>query len=145
NDYSLYGAYLIVTFIEPAAPDRQILINDEFDLVYSGTARQVTGAEATVYANFSELDTGDIAGAEAVVILASAGDSGKSKFFFNSNEYPGFWGDYNATPQIGFSVYDVTAAVSSGANEARLQSYDAGSGGDNMYAMTTILIVENAA
>lgn len=143
NDYSLYGAYLVVTFIDPAAGDRQILINDEFDMVYAGSARSVSSSEATVYANFSELDTGNMAGGTAVAILASAGDSGKSKFFFNNNEYTGFWTDYMSGPQIGFSVYDVTDALTTGVNEARLQSYDAGSGGDNMYAMTTILIVES--
>ncbi len=143
NDYSIYGAYLVVTFIDPATTDKQILINDEFDMVYAGSARAVSSDEATVYANFSELDTGNMAGGTAVAILASAGDSGKSKFFFNSNEYTGFWTDYQSGPQIGFSVYDVTDALTTGVNEARLQSYDAGSGGDNMYAMTTILIVDN--
>ncbi len=142
NDYSLYGAYLVVTYIDPATTDKQILINDEFDMVYAGSARSVTSDEATAYADFSELDTSDMADGTAVAILASAGDSGKSRFFFNSNEYTGFWTDYMSGPQIGFSVFDVTGALTTGENEARLQSYDAGSGGDNMYAMTAILIVE---
>jgi len=45
-------------------------------------------------------------------------------------------------PQLGFSVYDVTGALQDGANEARLQSYDSGTSGDNMYAATVILVAE---
>jgi len=142
NDYALYGAYLVVTYGDRAATEKQIWINEEFDMLYSGSARSVTSDEGTAYAVFAGVDTAGMAGAEAVAVLASAGDAGKSRFFFNEDEYTGFWADYLATPQIGFSVYDVTGAISSGGNTARLQSYDSGSGGDNMYAMTTILIVE---
>ena len=145
NDYSLYGAYLVVTYSDSATTEKQIWINEEFDMVYSGSARSVTSDEGTTYAVFAGIDTTDMTGAEAVAILASAGDTGKSRFFFNEYEYTGFWEDYIATPQIGFSVYDVTDALSSGENTARLQSYDSGNGGDNMYAMTTILIVEKSA
>ncbi len=142
NDYSLYGAYLVVTYSDRATTEKRIWINEEFDMVYAGSARSVTSDEGTAYAVFAGIDMTDMASAETVAVLASAGDAGKSRFFFNSDEYTGFWEDYMATPQIGFSVYDVTGALSSGENTARLQSYDAGSGGDNMYAMTTILIVE---
>ncbi|NMC88392.1 MAG: PGF-pre-PGF domain-containing protein, partial [Methanomicrobiales archaeon] len=93
------------------------------------------------YAPFTNVDTDDILSARAVAILYSAGDAGKSKFFFNDQEYAGFWTDYQADPQLGFSVYDVTGALQDGANEARLQSYDPGTSGDNMYAATVILVV----
>jgi len=98
-----------------------------------------------VYAPFSGVDMTGMESATAVAILASAGDAAKSKFFFNSQEYSGFWDDYMATPQVGFSIYDVTGILTTGENEARLQSYDAGPGGDNMYAMTAILIVKGTA
>ena len=59
--------------------------------------------EATAYANFAGVDSSGVANAQAIAILASAGDASKSKFFFNSNEYTGFWSNYLGTPQIGFS------------------------------------------
>lgn len=142
NDYALWGAYLIVTYSDPAATEKQIFINDEFDMVQSQSQYSVTTDEATVYATFAGVDTTGAANAQAIAILASAGDADKSKFFFNSNEYTGFWADYLSTPQIGFSVYDVTSALTSGVNEARLQSVDPGTKGDNMYAMNTILVIE---
>ncbi len=144
NDYALFGAYLVVIYGDRGTTEKRIWINEEFDMVYAGSARSVTSDEATAYAVFAGVDTTDMNSAEAVAVLASAGDAGKSKFFFNGNEYSGFWTDYLATPQIGFSAYDVTGTLASGENVARLQSYDSGSGGDNMYAMTTILVVEKA-
>ncbi|OPX72975.1 MAG: PKD domain protein [Methanoregulaceae archaeon PtaU1.Bin059] len=144
NDYALFGAYLVVIYGDRGTTEKRIWINEEFDMLYAGSARSVTSEEATAYAVFAGVDTTDMASAEAVAVLASAGDAGKSRFFFNEDEYTGFWADYLATPQIGFSVYDVSGAIASGENVARLQSYDSGSGGDNMYAMTTILVLEKA-
>ncbi len=142
QNYGIYGAYLIVTYSDPSTTEKHIWINDEFDMVQSQAQYSVTSDEATVFATFANVDNTNVASAQAVAILASAGDTDKSKFFFNSNEYPGFWADYLSGSQIGFSVYDVTSALASGANEARLQSYDPGTKGDNMYAMNTILVVE---
>ena len=145
NDYFLYGAYLVVVYEDPATTEKRILINEEFDMVCSRASYSVDDEEATVYAPFSGVNTTDLAGAQVIAVLASADEKEKSKFFFNDQEYPGFWEDYQSTPQIGFSVYDVTDALQDGANEARLQSFDTGSGGDSMYAMTTILVTEYAA
>lgn len=142
NDYALWGAYLVVIYSDSGATNKQIFINDEFDMVCSRASYSVNNTEATVFAPFSGVDTSNLGSAQAIAILASAGDTDKSKFFFNSNEYTGFWADYRSTPQLGFSVYDVTAALQRGDNEARLQSYDTGTNGDNMYAMNTILVVE---
>jgi len=143
NNNGIYGAYLVVVYQDPATTVKKIWINDECDILNAGTARSATSDEATAFANFAGVDTSGGVSARAVAILASAGDSGKSKFFFNSNEYTGFWLDYQSTPQVGFSVYDVTSALQSGANEAGLQSLDPGTNGDNMYAMNVILVVEN--
>jgi PKD repeat protein len=142
NDYSLWGAYLVVVYSDPATREKQIIINDGFDMLYSRSSYSVTSEEATACADFFVADADNIENAEVIAILASAGDSGKSKFFFNGEEYTGFWADYLATPQIGFSTYNVTDKLASGSSEARFQSYDSGSGGDNMYAMNAILVLE---
>jgi PKD repeat protein len=153
NDYLLWGAYLVVTYSDPATTEKQIRINDEFDMVSSSINHptykySVNDAEATVYAPFTGIDISGVDNANVIAIVAesnpggTSSDTGKSKFFFNSNEYTGFWADYISTAKIGFSVFDVTSALASGSNEARLQSYDSGTGGDNFYAMNTILVVE---
>ncbi len=142
NQNGIYGAYLIVIYEDAGKSLKKIWVNDEMDILYAGSVRSVSSEEATAYANFAGVSTTDIVNAEAIAILQSASDSGKSKFFFNSQEYTGFWSGYLSSPQIGFSVYDVTSALTSGENVARVQSYDSGSGGDNMYATNVILIVE---
>ena len=111
-------------------------------MVCSRASYSVNNDEATVYAPFSGIDTAGITGARAIAILASANEAGKSKFFFNDQEYTGFWEDHEGDPQIGFSVYDVTDVLQDGTNEARIQSFDAGANGDSMYAMATILVTE---
>jgi len=144
NDYSINGAYLIVVYQDAGTTVKKIWINDEYDNVWSRSTYSTNNDEATAYANFAGVDSSGVANAQAIAILASAGDASKSKFFFNSNEYTGFWSNYLGTPQIGFSPYDVTAALTSGANTAKLQSYDTAGNGDNMYVMNTILIVEKS-
>ncbi|WP_342686014.1 DUF3344 domain-containing protein [Methanoculleus sp. UBA291] len=145
NDYGLYGAYLVVVYEDASETEKTILINDEFDMLYARASYAATSDEATAYASFPSVDTTDLLNARAIAVLFSAGDAEKSKFFFNDREYPGFWIDYQTGPQLGFSAYNVTDAVLDGANEARLQSYDPGSNGDNMYAATAILILEYPA
>ncbi len=142
NNNAIYGAFLIVVYEHASEKQRQIWINEEMDSLYAGTSRSVSSEEATAYTNFYDVINTDLSSAKAVAILQEANENGKSKFFFNTQEYTGFWPDFEATLGFGFSVYDVTDALKSGDNEARLQSYDAGSGGDNMYATNVILIVE---
>jgi PKD repeat protein len=144
-DYGMYGAYMVVVYEHAGETNKQIFVNEEMDFVWSNPAYSVNDDEATVHAPFAGVDVTDMQSARAIAIVAgaSASDAGKSKFFFNSNEYTGFWPDYQTTPQLGFSVYDIASAVTSGANEARLQSYKGTAvNGDNNYPLNTILVVE---
>jgi PKD repeat protein len=142
NNYGIYGAYIVVVYSDATTTEKKIWINDECDILASGTSLSATSEEATAYAPFAGVDTTGMSGARAIAILSNANEDGKSKFFFNSNEYTGFWSAYLTGPQVGFSSYDVTAALTPGNNTARLQSYDPGTKGDNMYAQNVILIVE---
>nr|WP_202798128.1 DUF3344 domain-containing protein [Methanocella conradii] len=144
NNYGIYGAYLVVVYEDNNATWKKVWINDECDILASKSTYSVTSDEATAYATFAGVNNSDVKSARAIAILSSAADTGKSKFFFNGNEYTGFWQDYMTSPQIGFSAYDVKDALASGDNTARLQSYDTGNGGDSMYAQNVILVVEHA-
>ncbi|KAF5052528.1 hypothetical protein DSECCO2_407910 [anaerobic digester metagenome] len=142
NNYGIYGAYLVVVYSDPGTTERKVWINDECDILASGTTQLATSDEATAYAPFAGVSTSGISSARAIAILSNANEDGKSRFFFNNNEYAGFWSSYLSVPQVGFSSFDVTSALSEGENVARLQSYDTGSGGDSMYAQNVILVVE---
>ena len=142
NNYGIYGAYLVVVYNDPAATEKKIWINDEFDLLTSKGSYAVSNEEATAYASFSDVNATGISKAAAIAALASGNDDNKSKFVFNDNEYTGFWPDYQTTPQIGFSSYNVTGAILNGTDTARVQSYDTGTGGDSMSAMNVILVAD---
>lgn len=144
NNYGIYGTYLVVVYENPSASEKQVIINDGFDMLYAKASYAVSSEEATAYAPFSGVDTGGMTDSRAIAILAAANEAGKSRFFFNGDEYGGFDPAYLSGPQIGFSEYNVTAAIQPGSNEARLQSYDSGTGGDNMYALTAILVIGKA-
>ncbi|WAI00259.1 DUF3344 domain-containing protein [Methanogenium organophilum] len=144
NDYGIYGAYLVVVYEDPETAPRAIWLNEEFDMIYSYTTYSVNDTEATVFAPFTGVVTDEVEKATAVTILGGAGDENKSAFIFNGQEYEGFWTDYLRDPQVGFSVYDVTDALTDGDNEAAMQSRMVENKGDNMYAMTTILMAQSA-
>jgi len=137
---ALYGSYLIVVYQDSNTTLKTIYINDGADLLCSRTDYSINDTEATTYANFNNVNITDMGSAKAIAILASASDTDKSKFFFNNQEYTGFWNDYISSPNIGFSQYDVSNAIQSGLNAATLQSYNTGTNGDNILVLGTILI-----
>ncbi|WP_321421164.1 DUF3344 domain-containing protein [uncultured Methanobacterium sp.] len=145
NNYALYGAYLIVVYQDNTTTMKKIYINDGFDMLCSRETYSVNDTEATSNSNFQDVNTSNLGNAKAIAILASAGDNGKSKFYFNGVEYTGFWNQYQNGPQTGFSTYDVTSALTNGLNTAGIQSYDPTPGntttyGDNMYVLGSILV-----
>jgi len=137
---SLYGSYLVVIYEDPNTAFKRIYINDGADMLCSNPTYSTNDEQATAYANYN-LNTNKMSNAQLVAILASAGDENKSKFFFNGQEYTGFWNSYNKTTQTGFSLYDITTAVLNGFNTAALQSYNNGTNGDNMVALGSILVI----
>ncbi|MDI9395110.1 MAG: DUF3344 domain-containing protein, partial [Euryarchaeota archaeon] len=143
SNYGLYGAYLVVVYSDSTTTEKKIWINDGFDLLASKNSYAVSSEEATAYSLFGDVNATGVSKATAIAIIASGNDESRSKFFFNANEYTGFWPDYQTDTQIGFSSYNVTEAIESGMFiSSRVQSYDAGAGGDSMSAMNVILVVE---
>ena len=137
---SLYGSYLVVIYEDTTTSYKRIYINDGADMLCSNPTYGTNDDQATAYANYN-LNTSKMTSAQLVAILASAGDTNKSKFFFNGQEYTGFWNDDNGTTQTGFSLYNITSSVLNGFNTAALQSYNNGTNGDNMVALGTILVL----
>jgi hypothetical protein len=142
NNNALYGSYLLLIYQNSSETYKKILINDQCDLLYSGTTRHVTNEEATTYGNFADVNTHNMTKAKLLAILPSAGDVNKSKMFFNGSEYEGFWTGYLTDPQISFKEYDITGAIQNGSNESRYQSFMVSGSGDNMFVANGILITE---
>jgi PKD repeat protein len=144
--YAIYGAYLVVVYQDPATTVKKIWINDEFDLLYSGAARSVSNEEATTYAPFTGVDNTGVATANVIVIAPSADEVKtpiSSTFFFNTQTFTTAFGTgYLSTPQIAFKQYDVKSALTTGADEARMQSTISGTSGDFMAVSNAILVVE---
>ncbi|EKQ52097.1 MAG: PDK repeat-containing protein [Methanobacterium sp. Maddingley MBC34] len=138
---SLYGGYLVVIYQDANATYKKIYINDGADLLCSSNSFSVNDTEATAYANYKSISTANMSNASMVVVLASADKANQSKFFFNGHEYTGFNTAYNSTSQTGFSVYDVFSNMQNGSNLAGIQSYNNGTTGDNMVALSSILII----
>ena len=139
---ALYGSYLLIIYEHENETTKKIWINEETDMLYSKTDYGVNDTEATAYANFNLNNINMLKNATTIIIMASANEANKSKFYFNNNEYTGFWQDYLTGPQIGFSKYQIKEAIQAGENIARIQSYNNGSNGDNMVALQSILILE---
>ncbi|HOK72486.1 MAG TPA: DUF3344 domain-containing protein [Methanothermobacter sp.] len=139
---ALYGSYLLIIYEHENETTKTIMINEEADMLYSRTDYGVNNTEATAYANFSNINSNIVKNATTIIIMASANEANKSKFYFNNQEYTGFWQDYLSGPQIGFSTYNIKEALQNGTNTARIQSYNNGSNGDNVVALGSILILE---
>ncbi len=75
NNYGIYGTYLIVVYENPFLGEKQVIINDGFDMLYAKSSYAVSSDEATAYAPFSGADTAGMTGSRAVAILAAANES----------------------------------------------------------------------
>ncbi|MGE0064311.1 MAG: DUF3344 domain-containing protein [Methanobacteriales archaeon] len=143
SNLALYGSYIIIIYEDSNETYKRIWINQEADMLYSRPDYGVNDTEATAYAVFNNVQK--TSNAMIIAVLASANEANKSKFYVNNQEYPGFWTAYNATTQMGFSIYNVTEALTNGTNILAFQSYNNGSNGDNMVAYQAILITEYKA
>ena len=144
NNNGLYGSYLLVIYEDENEPVRKIWINEECDLLYSGTTRFVSDEEATSSAPFAGAGVDGLDEARVLAILFSANEAGKSVFIFNGQDYGDLSPGFLAGPQVTLSEFDVTGSVVSGENSALFRSVMVGASGDNMVAAGAVLITEYA-
>ena len=139
----LYGSYLIVVYQDPNTTNKTIIINDGCDLLCSNPKYSVNDTEAAAYANFQNVNTSKAVNAKVIDVLASAdGDGGANQAFFNGNVVGSFNSDYLKDPEIGFSLFNITSLLQNGTNTAAMQSHNNATKGDNMVALSSLLIVE---
>ena len=136
---SIRGMLLVVIYADDSEPQRTIIMNEGFDLLYGGSAKCTTPEEATAFAPFAGA-IGDIGNKSArlITVAPGAGDPNEGELIFNGHTWTDVWNFAGAT-QIGINDRNVTDYLDT-TNEAGFQS-----SGDYMEASNAILVVEYPA
>ena len=136
---SIRGMLLVVIYADDSEPQRTIIMNEGFDLLYGGSGKCTTPEEATAYAPFAGA-IGDIGNKSArlITVAPGAGDPNEGELIFNGHTWTDVWNFAGAT-QIGINDRNVTDYLDT-TNEAGFQS-----SGDYMEASNAILVVEYPA
>ena len=133
---SIRGMLLAVIYADDSEPQRQIFVNEGFDLLYGGSGKCTTPEEATAFAPFAGAIE-DIANKSARLITVAPGAGpNEGELIFNGNVWNDVWNFAGAT-EIGIDDRDVTSHLLAENNEAASQS-----SGDYMEASNAILVVE---
>ena len=134
---SIRGMFLVVIYADDSEPQRTIIMNEGFDLLYGGSAKCTTPEEATAFAPFAGA-IGDIGNKSArlITVAPGAGDPNEGELIFNGHTWTDVWNFAGAT-QIGIDDRDVTAYLQGENNEAGFQSSE-----DWMEASNAVLVVE---
>jgi hypothetical protein len=135
GNVSMRGMLLVVIYADDSEPQRQIFVNEEFDLLYGGSSKCTTPAEATAYATFPGIDD-PVNKSARLITVAPGADGPEGDLIFNGQIWTDVW-SFTTSAQIGIDDRDVTTFLNATANEAGFQS-----SGDYMEASNAILVVE---
>ncbi len=117
------GMELVVTYEDPTATEKQIFVNEGFDLLYASPSYYTTEETATAYAPFTgaSITLGNVKQATLTTFI-NRGGSGitRGTMFFNGEEYPNYW--TIAGPEIGVNTTDVTAYLKETGNTVAFRS-----------------------
>ncbi|MDD5188124.1 MAG: DUF3344 domain-containing protein, partial [Methanoregula sp.] len=117
------GMELVVTYEDPTATEKQIFVNEGFDLLYASPTYYTTEETATAYAPFTgaSIPLGNVEQATLTTFI-NRGQSGVTRgtMFFNGEEYPNYW--TIAGPEIGVNTTDVTAYLKETGNTVAFRS-----------------------
>ncbi len=138
NNVSMRGMVLVVVYADESEPTRTIYMNEDFDMLYGGSGKCTTPAEATAYAPFSGMtieDIDNITSAKLITVAPGAGPN-EGELIFNDHTWDDVW-NFTTDAQIGIDERDVTTYLQATDNEAGFQS-----SADYMEASNAILMVE---
>jgi hypothetical protein len=136
---SMRGMLLVVVYADDSEPERTILMNEEFDLLYGSVAQCTTPEEATAYAPFGSIGRRCVQQATLITVAPGAGPD-EGDLGFNTHMWYDVWnfvGTGTPTPQIGIAETDVTSYLQAVDNEAYFRS-----SADWMEASNAFLILE---
>ena len=135
GNVSIRGMLLVVIYADDSEAKRKIIMNEEFDLLYGGSGKCTTPAEATAYAPFGAIDLSGIEKATLITVAPGAGPN-EGDLLFNGQTWYNVW-NFGGSSQIGINETDVTSFLQSTDNDAGFQSSK-----DWMEASNAFLVVE---
>ena len=138
GNVSIRGMLLVIISADDREPERKIIINEGFDLLYGGSAKCTAPAEATAYAPIGAIA---LAGVEkaTLITVAPGADGPEGDLIFNGQTWTDVW-NFTGSTEIGIKETNVTSYLNATANEAGFQSNE-----DWMEASNAFLVVEYRA
>ncbi|NMX20991.1 hypothetical protein C5S30_00840 [ANME-1 cluster archaeon GoMg4] len=118
---SVRGMLLVVIYADSSLPERKILVNEEFDLLYGGSSKCTTPDEATAYAPFDGSINLTKYSRGKLITVAPGADPNEGELIFNGQTWTDVWSD-NGVTQIGIDERDVSSCLQSTENVAGFQS-----------------------
>jgi PGF-CTERM protein len=137
-DVSIRGMMLVVVYSDETETQKQIFINEGFDLLYGGPEEYTTPEEATAYAPFTggDINTSGFISVANLITIAPGAGSGEGTLIFNDQTWTDVW-SYAGDSAVGVDERDVIEYLLESENEAAFQS-----DGVYMEASNAFLVVE---
>jgi len=117
------GMTLVVTYEDPMATEKQIFINDGFDVLYAAPKYYTTEDTATAYAPFNgtSINLSRVNDA-TLTTLITRGSSGETRgaMLFNNHKWPNYW--VQSAAEIGVNTTNITPYLTTTNNTAMFRS-----------------------
>ncbi|MDD1703570.1 MAG: DUF2341 domain-containing protein, partial [Methanoregula sp.] len=133
----LRGMNLVVTYQDANATEKQIFINDGFDMLFAASSYYTTPETATAYAPFTGAEINMSKVKTATLTTSVTRGSGWGTMLFNGSSWPNYW--LSGAGEVGIGTTDVTSYLAATNNTALLRCEDTGKG---IEAYLAILKVE---
>ncbi|GAB6285760.1 MAG: hypothetical protein STSR0009_19610 [Methanoregula sp.] len=117
------GMLLLVTYEDANATEKQVFINEGFDMLFAASTYYTTEETATAYAPFTGAGIDMDRVKNASVTSAVSRGSGYGTFIFNGTSSPVYW--LSGQGEIGIQTTDITPYLTSDNNTAMMQCDDA--------------------
>ncbi|MFA5330856.1 MAG: DUF3344 domain-containing protein [Methanoregula sp.] len=131
------GMNLVVTYQDANATEKQIFLNEGFDMLFAASKYYTTPETATAYAPFTSAEINMSRVKSARVITSVTRGSGRGTMLFNGTSWTSYWAPGQG--EIGINTTDITPYLAATNNTVLMRSEDEGWG---IEAYLAILKVE---
>ncbi|MDD5144281.1 PKD domain-containing protein, partial [Methanoregula sp.] len=134
------GSALVVTYEDLNATEKQIFVNEGFDMLFANAAFYTTPETATAYAPFTDADINMTRIKSAKLITSITAGNAKGMMLFNGTSIPNYW--TSGAGEVRLNTTDITPYLSATDNTVLMRSENEGWG---MEPYLAILKVEYQA
>ncbi len=122
GNVSMRGMLLVAVYADDSESQRQIFVNEEFDLLHGGSSQCTTPEEATAYAPITgpTIDIANVTSAKLITVAPGASGP-EGDLIFNGQTWTDVW-NFTTAAEIGIDECDVTAYLQATGNEAGFRS-----------------------